>query len=126
MEYVDDEDDEEEVVTCTACNKIIPSAKPVFWDREGGAICAHCSTGLVEVRYACYHEDGVHFDTCIASIPPDDVVTLCLETYPERTVAGITLSAVVSTRHYDSKNLPNFVELYEGTYRYVPGKRIAF
>ena len=125
-DYEDYYEEEEERITCATCGTTIYPSDPCSWDRQGNALCETCAAGLVEVRYAHYHSDGKHFDTCVASIPPEDVVTLYLEIYPKRIVAGITLQPYVSTRQYDKTNLPVFVELYEGSYRYVPGKRIKF
>ena len=61
-----------------------------------------------------------------ASIPPEEVVTLYVEVAPKCLVVGVEIPATIEERRYDSTNLPDFVELHEGTYRYVPGKRIAF
>lgn len=126
----DQEDDarfeEDERTTCTTCGTTIYNSDPCFFDREGNTICEHCSTGLVEVFYMKYHEDGVYFDMLCAAIPPEEVVTLYVEVGPKCTVAGVEIPARIEERRYDKTNLPDFVELYEGTHRYVLGKRIAF
>lgn len=128
MQYEEDEDtyEDEEHIACTKCGVTIYDHEPCMWTREGDTLCEHCSAGLVEVRYAHYHEDGVHFDTCVAHVPADEVVTLYLQIYLKTVVAGITLPPYISTRRYDATNLPDFVEFHAGAYRYVPGRKVKF
>ena len=124
----DKEDDyeEHEPITCHTCGTTIYNSDPCALDRQGNHLCERCSAGLVEVFYMKYHRDGVYFDLLVADIPPEEVVTLHVQVGPACTVAGITIPARIEERRYDKTNLPGFVELYEGSYRYVPGKRIKF
>lgn len=112
--------------TCHTCGTLIYDSDPSSCDREDNPICEKCASALAPVYYMKYHSDGVHFDVLAASIPLEEVVTLQLETFPKCVVVGVQFPAYISTRRYDATNLPDFVELYEGTYRYVPGKRIKF
>lgn len=120
------EEEYEEPTTCRTCNTSIYNSDPYAFDREGNHLCERCSAGLVEVFYMKYHNNGVYFDILCASIPPEDVATLYVEVAPACTVVEVEIPAAVEERRYDKTNLPDFVELYEGTYRYVPGKRIKF
>ncbi len=113
-----------ENITCHTCSTIIYDSDPYSFDRQGNQLCETCCTGLVEVLYAKYHNDGIYFDVLPAAIPPEEVVTL--QVAPKSMIIGAPKPAVIEERRYDKTNLPDFVELYEGTYRYVPGKRIKF
>lgn len=115
MDYEDDlVYEDEESNTCHICGQDIYYADECEFDRDGNAVCFDCTADMSLVRY-------VELGGFVSSImvPKAESVTLLHEEEIEKFKLPIYKS-------YDSTNLPDFVELYEGTYRYVPGKHIKF